>query len=107
MITAQEAKKIYDHSGAEVIHFMDSIVEKKVKESAMSGKCSVFIHLGCERVYIDPAYEPIHISAIDKLKELGYTVQKYSDGVEYVPKGLADNDGHGALHRNFGFTVSW
>ena len=107
MITAQEAKKIYDHSGVEVIHFMESIVEKKVKESAISGKCSVFIHLGCEHVHNRPEYEPVHNSAMLKLKELGYTVEKSSDGVEYVPKGLADNDGHGPLHRNFGFTVSW
>ena len=45
---------------------------------------------------------------MDKLKALGYVVTwQGAYGESYVPRGLADDDGNGPKHINYGMTVGW
>ena len=42
-----------------------------------------------------------------KLRELGFNVTMGWNGNEYIPRGLAELDGDGPLHRNYGYHISW
>ena len=109
MITATEAKELYDKSGAEVTAYLKNTVEKEVVKAAEGGKRNTIIHLGSLEPfgYLDRVITPLQWSVIDKLKELGYhaVIKLYGD--KYVPRGLADDDGNGPSHQNYGIQISW
>lgn len=109
MITAKEAKKLYDESGAEVDHFLKSKVEINVVSAAKSGKRFVFIFLGSKGSFdhLDQMITPLQKAVVDKLKELGYRAEIKLDGESYVPLGLADDDGNGPFHTNYGIHIGW
>ena len=108
MISAEEAKALYDASGEEVEAFLKSAVEPKVVEAARAGKRKVFIFVGGEPTYgIENARQPVHDAAIVKLKKLNYGVSWGADGEAYVPRGLADDDGNGPAYINYGIHVGW
>lgn len=109
MITAKEAKELYDQSGAEVEQFLKNEVEKRVTDTAKSGKRQVFIHLGSVKQfqYLDRTITPLQQAVADKLKTLGYRADIKLDGESYVPRGLADDDGNGPKITNYGIQVSW
>ena len=109
MITATEAKVLYDQSGAEVDSYLKHEVESKIVKAAMEGKRSVIIHLGALDYlrHLDQEVTPIQKAVVTKLKELKYraVIQLYGD--QYVPRGLADDDGRGPSHRNYGLEIGW
>lgn len=109
MITAKEAKELYDQSGAEVEQFLKHEVEKRVTDAAKGGKRFVFIDLGYVKQfeYLDRAITPLQQAVADKLKTLGYRADIKLDGDKYVPRGLADDDGNGPKIQNYGIQVSW
>lgn len=109
MITAKEAKQLYDESGAEVEQFLKNEVEKKVIDAAKGGKRHVFIYLGSVKLfeYLDRTITPLQQAVADKLKTLGYRADIKLDGESYVPRGHADDDGHGPAVQNYGIQVSW
>jgi hypothetical protein len=109
MITAAEAKKIYNESGAEVEQYLKIHVNPKVVAAARSGKRVVFVHMGSigPYEYIDGVITSINRAVEARLKELGYKVSITFDGEGYVPRGLAEVDGNGPVHRNYGFNISW
>lgn len=109
MITAKEAKELYDQSGAEVEQFLKTQVEKRVADAANGGKRFVFIHLGSVKQfeYLDCTITPLQKAVADKLKTLGYRVEFKLDGDKYVPRGLADDNGWGPTIQNYGIQVSW
>jgi len=107
MIDAKQAKQLYDESGVEVQTFLTHTVEKKVKDAAESGKRFVFICLGAEPVYHNVQPDNIQKAAMEELKKLGYKVVFQRDGESYVPRGLADDDGNGPSHTNYGIQISW
>lgn len=109
MITAKEAKELYDQSGAEVEQFLKNSVEKPVTDAANGGKRHVFIHLGCVPNYRHLFQEitPLQKAAREKLNELGYRVEIKLDGESYVPLGLTDNDGYGPTVQNYGIQIGW
>jgi len=109
MITAKEAKELYDQSGAEVTDFLERNVESKVSYAAKSGKRLVFIHLGSKGMfdYLDQLITPLQKAVVEKLLELGYRARIVLDGEKYVPPGLADDDGNGPSHQNYGIQISW
>lgn len=109
MITAKEARQIYDESGAEVNNFLKYKVEIHIVSAAKSGKREVVIHIGTTGPYeyVDQKITPLEWAILDKLKELGYTAKIENYGDSYVPRGLADDDGDGPSHRNYGFMISW
>ena len=109
MITANEAKQLYDESGAEVDLFLKTEVEKKVTDAAKGGKRQVFIFLSSLSPfrYLDQEVTPLQKAVVNKLKELGYRAEIKLDGSKYVPRGLADDDGRGPEHQNYGISISW
>lgn len=107
MITAKEAKELYDQSGAEVQAFLKNKVEPEVIKAAKSGKRSVIIHLGAEPTYVNVQPEPLHVQAMVALRKLGFMPSFCMYGEKYVPRGLADDDGNGPSHRNYGLQVGW
>ena len=108
MITAKEAKELYDQSGQEVNDFLTEDVEPRVKDAAAAGKRFVFIYLGTieECLYIEYEITPLQKAAVEKLQQLGYRARIVLDGDKYVPSGLADGD-DGPLHQNYGIQIGW
>lgn len=109
MITAKEAKQLYDQSGAEVDQFLKNNVERKIKDAASSGKRYTTVHLGTvpQFEYLDQVITPLQHAVVDKLKELGYQAAIKLDGEKYVPRGWADDDGNGRTVQNYEVVISW
>lgn len=109
MITATEAKKLYDQSGVEVQEYLKEKVEPKVTEAAKSGKRFTFIYLGSLEPYrtVEQELLPIQKAVVEKLQELGYRARVVLDGDKYVPRGLADDNGEGPKYQNYGIQVGW
>lgn len=108
MITAAEAKTLYDQSGAEVTAFLKHQVEPKVKEAAASGKRVVFVYVDSRPTYKTVSPTPLLSQVMTKLRSLGYIVDwRDSEGAPYVPLGLADDNGDGPKYVNFGMTIAW
>lgn len=109
MITAKEAKQLYDESGAEVEQFLKNSVEKKIADAAKGGKRFVFIDLGSIRFYehVQDKLTPLNKAVIERLVELDYRARVVLAGEPYVPRGLADDDGNGPKHQNYGIQVGW
>jgi hypothetical protein len=109
MITAKEAKELYDKSGQEVADFLKHSVEQAVVKAAEGGKRQVFIHLGSVKQfeYLDRTITPLQQAVEWKLKELGYRADIKLDGDKYVPRGLADDNGNGPTIQNYGIQISW
>ena len=109
MITANEAKQLYDESGHEVEQFLKHSVEQNVSNAAKGGKREVFIHLGSVKQfeYLDRTITPLQQAVADKLKTLGYRADIKLDGDKYVPRGLADDNGNGPTIQNYGIQIGW
>ena len=108
MISASEAKTLYDDSGMEVDKYLQYKIEPEVKAAATQGVRKVFHHLGTRNVYTYPLPDPLHLRIIEKLRELGYAaLWMDSEGESYVPRGLADDDGDGPLCQDYGILISW
>lgn len=106
MISAKEAKELYDLSGVEVEEYLAKI-EPKIIEAAKSGKRSIEIDCGCERTYAVLEKTQFDRSLLSKLGSLGYTAKKSWISGPYVPRGLADESGNGPMHVNVGYIISW
>jgi hypothetical protein len=109
MITAQEAKTLYDESGKEIQDYIKFTVEKEVIKAATSGKRQVSVHLGSVEYFyhIDQVITPLQKGVVAALKDLGYQVDIRFAGETYVPRGLADDDGLGPEHRNYVLSIGW
>lgn len=109
MLTAQEAKQLYDESGAEVEQFLKQSVEQRVTYAAKGGKRQVFIDMGSVKQfeYLANTITPLQQAVADKLKSLGYRVEIRLDGDKYVPRGLADDNGNGPTIQNYGIQIGW
>ena len=108
MINAQQAKALYDESGAEVNHFLTYEVEKQVIAAAKGEKRTCTILLGsAEVLYRTPEPDPLQKAIIAALIKLGYMAKFVSYGDKYVPRGLADDDGNGPEHQNYGIVIGW
>jgi hypothetical protein len=109
MITAKEAKELYDQSGQEVEDFLTHSVEQRVKKAAEGGKRQVFIDMGSVKQfeYLQSTVTPLQQAVAVKLKTLGYRADIKLDGESYVPRGLADDNGNGPTIQNYGIQISW
>lgn len=109
MITAKEAKELYDKSGQEVADYLKYTVEKEVVKAAEGGKRQTIIHLKSLEPYrhLDQVITPLQKAVVAKLKELGYHAEIKLYGDSYVPRGLADDDGEGPSHQNYGIHIGW
>lgn len=107
ILTAQEAKKLYDESGAEVKKFLLTIEPHIIKE-AKAGKLNTFFLLGSDVAYKIVTPTPLQSAIMTSLHNLGYRVQFVSKyGEAYKPRGLVDDDGDGPTHYNYGFSIYW
>ena len=109
MITAAQAKNLYDESGVEVDSYLNKTIAPKIEKAAKTGKRTVFIDVGSEPQYrsINALQTPLHTSTMMKLIELGYKVRWGTDGAPYVPLGLIDDYGQGPEYINVGIHISW
>ena len=109
MITAEQAKKLYDESGVAVDSYLNRTITPEIEKAAKAGKRTVFIDVGSEPHYrsIKALQTPLHTSTMMKLTELGYKVSWGTDGASYVPRGLADDYGEGPEYINVGIHISW
>ena len=109
MITAKEAKVLYDKSGQEVADYLKNTVEKEVVRAAEGGKRQTIILLGSLGPFswLDPEITPLQKAAVDQLKMLGYRAEIKLYGHKYIPPGLSDDDGEGPSHQNYGIHISW
>jgi hypothetical protein len=108
MITAKEAKEIYDKSGieVEVANYMKLTVEQAVKSAAEGGKRSTIVYLGAATCH-GPDTTPLEKSIVSRLRQLGYQADIRLYGDAHVPRGLQDDTGEGLAHRNYGIHISW
>jgi hypothetical protein len=109
MISAKEAKELYDKSGQEVADYLKYTVEKEVVKAAEGGKRKTIIFLNCKGMFdhLCDVITPLQKAVVDKLKELGYRAEIKLYGDNYVPSGLADDDGKGPSHQNYGIHIGW
>lgn len=108
MISAAEAKVLYDDSGVEVDKYLQYKIEPEIKAAATQGARKVFHYLGSRDVFTHPRPDPLQLRIIEKLRELGYAVRWLdSEGDGYVPRGLADDEGKGPVHYNYGVQINW
>ena len=109
MITAKEAKDLYDKSGQEVADYLKYTVEKEVVKSAKGGKRQTTILLDSlgEFHHLDQVITPLQKAVVDKLKELGYHAEIKIYGERYVPRAFADDEDTGPPHQNYGIQIGW
>jgi len=109
MISAKEAKELFDHSGKEIQDYLTYKIEKDVVKAAKEGKRSVFISIDTVAPYehVSQKITPLEKGVLAELQKLGYRVEIKKNGTPYVPRGLADDDGQGPSHTNYGFHISW
>jgi hypothetical protein len=108
MITAKEAKELYDASGAEVDQYIQYKLDKAIRDAATQGKQSLFHFVDGFEVWknVDPT--PLQKRIIAKLKELGFHAVWHRDTTHvYVPAGLADDNGDGPKYSNYGIQIGW
>ena len=109
MITANQALKLYQDSSVEVDEFLKLTVEPEVIKAANSGKKQTIVHLGAVAYYdyVQQKLTPLHLAVIERLKALGYIAEAKKYGESYVPRGLADDQGNGPMHTNYGIHIVW
>ena len=107
MISAKEARALYDASGAEAELYLLREVMPKIKAAAESGKLLVEILVKAVDIFDRCTPTPVMAQVMAKLKALGYIVKYDRYGDEYVPRALADDDGDDPNHRNCGLIIQW
>ena len=106
MISAKEAKALYDASGAES-DAMLATLEPYIIAAAKEGKQHCFVLIGSEEAWKTIKVTPIQHQVCDKLNKLGFRVSISKHGSGYVPRGLADDDGNGPKYENYGYCIGW
>ena len=82
MITAEQAKNLYDESGVEVDTYLNKTIAPEIEKAARAGKRNVFIRVGSEPLIgsIGAMKKTLHTSTMMKLDELGYEARWVTDG---------------------------
>lgn len=105
MITAQEARALYDRVGIEATKLANEVSAAITK--AASSKRSLFYLIDAEVTYHHSSPNDVQSRVIEDLRAAGFKVTYGRDGEAYVPRGLADDDGNGPSHINVGFHIKW
>jgi hypothetical protein len=106
MINAIQARELVAESGVEadaVLKTLDPLITNAAKE----GKRELFYFLDAERTSSNLPSTPLNKMVLSKLGTLGFSANMSWHGVSYVPRGLADDDGNGPQHKNFGYLIRW
>lgn len=117
MITAKEAKELFEVSDTIVDQFLD-VIDPAIRNAAIAGKKELCVSsivtlpdhskvggsIGpFDRLEITPFQQRL----IDKLVSYGFGAKLELYGNKYVPRGLADDDNHGPEHQNYTIIVRW
>lgn len=107
MITAKEAKALYDASDAEAKGLMKSF-ESQIIEAVKSGKQWIVITIGSSPTTKTPQPDSVQKRVMELLNELGYVSRWVAqDGAAYIPRGLMDDYGNGPMYVNYGIHIGW
>lgn len=108
MISATEARELYDASGKDVENWINCKVRTQVESSAKSGNWFVYIPIDSIESYA-PLPNPTNLeqAVMSKLISLGYVVKLMKYGGTYIPRGLSDDNGDGPTYINYGLCVGW
>lgn len=111
MITAAEAREIREHSSVRVQEILSQL-EPDIRASAEKGLSELACYSVRELWTSVEAYNGRHATALQsrvmtELKELGYGVTFAPHGDQYVPRGLADDDGNGPSYQNWCIIIRW
>ncbi len=107
MITAQEARERYEQSNARIAKYLEFEIQPIILKAIEGGKCQCTILIGAEPTYKTVQADPFQQKVMEELRNIGYTTKFGSYGDKYVPRGLADDDGNGPSHMNYGFLIAW
>ena len=108
MISATEAKALYDASGKDVENWINCKVRTQVESAARSGNRFVYVHIDDIESYMPiPNHTNLEQAVMSKLISLGYVVKLTKYGDPYVPLALLDHFGGGPLYINYGLCVGW
>ena len=77
MITAAEAKTLYDQSGVEVDKYPSSKIEPEIKVAASSGNRTVFHFIGARDFFTYPCPDPLQTRIIEKLRAVGISREDF------------------------------
>lgn len=118
MITAAEARQLVETSAAVVDKYVNAF-EQQIRQHCQQG--TRFVR--ASQVLTTTAdYEkfsgslgpfdqlketPLQSAVIKEFIKLGYGAKMEIYGDKYVPRGLADDDGHGPEHQNYSLTIRW
>jgi hypothetical protein len=104
MITAVEARALYDRVGIEATKLANDVSAAITK--AAGSRNSLFFLIGA-RLHHHSSPNDIQARVMEDLRNAGFEVTFGRDGKSYVPRGLADDDGNGPSHINVGFHIKW
>mgnify|MGYP000001648786 FL=1 len=108
MISATEARELYDASGKEVENWIESKVKPLVVDAATAGNRYVCIYIDSIEKYREvPESDNLIDNVISKLISLGYHVKLAKYGGPYVPISLKYANGDGPLYINYGLDIGW
>lgn len=108
MISATEAKTLYDASGKDVENWINCKVKTQVESAAKFGNRFVYIYIDAIESYMPvPNPSDLEQAVINKLISLGYVVKLMKYGDPYIPISLLDFNGDGPLYVNYGLCVGW
>lgn len=109
MITAKEARQLFETSNVKVKEFLTKEVEPKIIDASTNGKNSIYIHVGARpiRDHSPIVLPEVQNRAMQELIKLGYSVRVTNHGEFYIPRGLMSDDGDGPEYQNFGLEIRW
>jgi hypothetical protein len=107
MISAKEARELWNASDAKVEKFLLKTVEPAIVKAAKDGNREVKIHIGCHSHKTPYNILDLDTNVLAKLQNLGYTAGIEWIDAAYVPRGLQNEIGEGPLHRNYGYFIRW
>lgn len=110
MITAAQCLELHKQSDAQIEKILN-MIDPKVRSAAEGGMRSYSIMeqgtWECLPISKSPEHSPFRTKLINQFQQLGFVAAYQKSGAPYVPAGLADDDGKGPLHTNWGITISW
>lgn len=106
MITAVEAKELYDTSGVEADRILNQI-EPIIIKAATAGERSCFVYIDSIEIHRNITVTALQEQVLNKMQKLGYRISVAKYGSTYVPRGLSDDDGNGPKYENYGYSIHW
>lgn len=113
-ITPAEARELVTTSEQNVARYLKRASEE-IRKAAEAGKRSIDFYMNDsnERLAFEvsswnkPRPSTLQQLIIDNIRKKGFGCEFKASGEQYVPRGLADDDGNGPMHQNWNIVISW